>query len=761
MTRPAHDGGAHSTPRRRTSWIPTRNRVLVPPARPGEPAVPGQSGPPTPMAPADADRASVPGGPADPGGGGVSEPQAPIRSRRNSGSGPSGPATGPLTAIRETVPAPAVVPSDSPGRRSIVSRWHLLRLGVLVGVALLVAVGISDGRSPDASAEPIVQSFLLDWEQGQYLHAAQLTTGNPAAVALALRTAYNQLDAAAINLNMAGITQTGHSAVARFSASVDLGQDGAAWNYLGGFPLRWTDRGWKIRWSPSVINPGLRPGTRLAVRTTLAPRAQILDASGQSLQPLSPAYELGVLPDKLADPRVTATALSEVTGLSDSSLLAQIQSGPGRAYVPLVTLDPPTYTRMKHALHGVPGLVTQRVKRRLFDSIAGGVVGTVGTEVAHSFRAGGVAYQPGNTVGLSGLQYYYQRRLVGTPTTEVVVEDDNGHLVSALSKWSGPAARPVRTTLSSSTQIAADQALATTSSPAAIVAVQASTGKILAVGSQGGADPLDGHYAPGQAFTIVSTAALLASGLSAKAAVPCTSASDVGGETFTNHPAAHSLGSQPSFSKDFAYGCGTAFAGLSMRLNATGLSAAAAGFGLGSSWRLPLPTFGGSVLAPTSDAQMAADTMGSGDVQVSPLGMAMIAAQVDSGTGHDPSLIVNPAPADPPAVKSVTKSVLSVQVMAALRDLMRTTVDSGAAHAADLPGAPVYGQAGNAPLPKVASGSQALSAGKGHKSQQACWFVGYRGNVAFAVLEIGKPATSAVPLAAQFLRTLPTSLLTP
>jgi cell division protein FtsI/penicillin-binding protein 2 len=654
------------------------------------------------------------------------------------------------------VPAPAVVPSDAPGRRGIVSRWHLVRLGVLVVVALLVAVGISDGRSPDASAEPAVQSFLMDWEQGQYLRAAQLTTGNPAAVALALRTAYNQLDAAAINLNMAGITQTGHSAVARFSATVDLGLDGAAWNYVGWFPLRWTDKGWKIRWSPSVINPGLRAGTRLAVRTTLAPRAQILNASGQSLQTPSTAYELGVRPDKLTDPQATATGLSEVTGLGSSSLLAAMQSGPSRPFLPLVTLDPATYARMRHALHGVPGLVVQPVKRRLFDSIAGDVVGTVGTEVARSFRAEGVAYQPGNTVGLSGLQQYYQRRLVGTPTTEVVVEDDNGHLVSVLNKWSGPAAQPVRTTLSSAAQIAADQALATTSSPAAIVAVQASTGKILAVGRHGDADPLDGHYSPGQAFTIVSTAALLGTGLSAKASIPCNNASDVGGQTFTNHPSSHSLGSQPTFSQDFAYGCSTAFAGLSMRLNASGLSTAAASFGLGSSWRLSLPTFGGSVLAPTSTAQVAADSMGSGDVQVSPLGLAMVAAQVDSGTWHDPSLILAPASADPPVTtKAATKSTVSLQVMTTLRDLMRTTVRSGAARAADLPGVPVYGQAGHAPLPPTASGSP-TSSSRGTKGQQTYWFVGYRGNVAFAILEIGKSSsTSAVPLAAQFLRNLP------
>jgi cell division protein FtsI/penicillin-binding protein 2 len=694
---------------------------------------------------------------------------------------------------RETVPAPAVVPADAPGRRSIVSRWHLVRLGVLVVVAVVIAVSISDGRAPDASAEPTVQSFLLAWEQGQYLRAAQLTTGNPATVARALRTAYNQLDAASLTLNMDPISQAGHTALARFDASVDLNQSGEDWNYVGWFPLKWTAKGWRIEWSPADINPGLRQGTRLAVRTALAPRALILDAEGQPLQQPSTTYELGVRPGKLTDPQATAYALASATGLGSSGLLAQMQSGSGLAFQPLITLDPSTYAKMSPALRDVPGLIVHRVKRRLFDSIAGDVVGTVGTEVSPSLQAEGIAYQPGDTVGLSGLQEYYQRRLVGTPTTEVVVENSSGRVLSVLNKWSGPAALPVRTTLSAAAQTAADRALASTAHPAAIVAVQASTGRILADASQGGIDPLDGHYAPGQAFTIVSSAALLATGLSAGDPVPCRSASDVGGETFTNDPPARGMGATQTFSKDFAHGCATAFAGLSMRLSAAGLSSAASGFGLGSSWHLPLATFGGSALAPGTGAQLAADTMGSGNIQVSPLGLALIAAQVDSGSWHDPSLVLSPASADPPAaVKSTTsatsassRSALSLQVMTTLRDLMRTAVRSGDARDADLPGIPVYGQAGQAPLPAGISGhlatgspsagsadssgsaSSSGSAGSAGspsatKGDEAWWFVGYRGDVAFAVLEIGKYSSgSAVPLAANFLTHLPASLLAP
>jgi cell division protein FtsI/penicillin-binding protein 2 len=633
------------------------------------------------------------------------------------------------------------------------SRPNLLRAGVVVVVLGVIAAGLLGGHAPDTSAETTVQSFLLNWEEGNYQAAGQLTTGKPAVVAAALSAAFHQVDAAGLYLNIGTITQSGDSAQASFGASVDLGENGAAWTYTGRFALRWNGSAWKVRWSPSVIVPGLRPGTRLAVRSTMPPRGLVLDAAGQPLQQLSPAYVVGVRPDRLANPTATAAAFGTMTGLDSGQVLDQIRAAPQGSFLGLLTLDPRSSARLLSRLHGVPGLIVHQVRQRLFGSIASDVVGSVGTEDAVVFRQNGIPYQPGNTTGLSGLQQYYQHRLAGTPTTEVIVEDGSGHVVSVLHRWSGVPGAPVRTTLDSGAQTAANAALASTGNAAAIVAVSA-TGKVLAVASQpsrGGSiarpGPLAGRYPPGQAFTIVSSAALLDTGLSVRDPVPCTTVSDVGGQTFINDPPARGLGALPPFSADFAHGCGTAFAGLSRRLNAAGLSRMATGFGLGSSWRLPLPAFTGTMPVPANDAQLAADTLGAGNVQVSPLNMALIAGQVDSGQWHSPSLVSSPAdPAADPPMSS--KYLVSQQVMGTLRNLMRQAVQTGAARQADVRGLPVYGQTGQAPF------------SAGGKGVRAAWFVGFRGNVAFAVLELGTArSTSAVPLAAQFLQRLPSSLL--
>ena len=154
-------------------------------------------------------------------------------------------------------------------------------------------------------------------------------------------------------------------------------------------------------------------------------------------------------------------------------------------------------------------------------------------------------------------------------------------------------------------------------------------------------------------------------------------------------------------------------------------------FGIGSNWsQLPVPAFSGSVPSAAGDADLAAQTIGQGNVRMSLLSMAMVAATVDAGRWHVPQVIqASPDPASTPGTS------LDPDMMAALRGLMRGAVRSGAAHAADLSGAQVYGQVG-----LVHTGSGWMS-----------WFVGYRNDIAIAAIESGKtPQLSAAALAGAF-----------
>ena len=228
----------------------------------------------------------------------------------------------------------------------------------------------------------------------------------------------------------------------------------------------------------------------------------------------------------------------------------------------------------------------------------------------------------------------------------------------------------------------------------------------------------------------MSAAALVKYVVSASTPIPCASSFTVEGRTFTSA----GTGEQQPFSTAFAQACGTAFAQLSERLTASQWAQVVREFGIGSDWsQLQVPVFSGSVpSAGNGGANLAAQTIGLGNVQMSPLSMAMVAATVDAGSWHVPQVLQAP---DPPGGAN-----LDAGMMTAVRELMRGAVTSGSAHAASVPGQQVYGQVG-----LVHTGSGWMS-----------WFVGYRGDIAIAAIESGKtPRLSAAALAGAFFSAAP------
>ena len=349
-----------------------------------------------------------------------------------------------------------------------------------MAVGVLV-IGLAMGFGSELSAEPTAQAFLFDWQQQQYAAAGALTTAAPDTVTADLRGAFAQLDATQLFLTMKSVVQHGSTAEASFMATVDLAQQGRVWTYRGRFGLRRVDGAWKVDWMPSVVNPSLSPGDRLAVVTQFPARASVLDAKGDPLQVPAPAYVLGVWPARLSSQAATAQAFARLTSLQAGQVLGQIAAAPPDQFLRLATVDAATYAGLRSDLHEVPGLVVRPESQRLFQAEATGLVGGVGSEINERLRADGALYAPGATVGLSGLEQAYQRQLVGTPTTEVVVVNSAGAQTAVLTQWPGAAGTPVRTTINPTVQNAALTALDGVSSSGEIVAVQASTGEVLAV----------------------------------------------------------------------------------------------------------------------------------------------------------------------------------------------------------------------------------------------------------------------------------------
>ncbi len=321
----------------------------------------------------------------------------------------------------------------------------------------------------------------------------------------------------------------------------------------------------------------------------------------------------------------------------------------------------------------------------------------------------------------------------------VVATDVDGAVQETLFGQGDVEVAPLTTTLSLPTQAAAQRAVDSAAYPAMLVAIQPSTGDLLAVAQNAaaGAEPkaLNGLYAPGSTFKIATAAALLESGAAtADTIADCPATARIGQRTIPNDDQ-FSYPPLPLHSA-FAHSCNTTFAQLASTLPPDALADAASGFGLNADFTIPgITTEAGKVVPTTSGAEQVESAIGQGTVQASPFGLALMAATVARGDEVTPRLWQELETSVNTGYRAPSR-----EVIAALRTMMREVVTGGTATGLRGDGV-VYGKTGTA---QFGDGSQANG-----------WFAGYRDDVAFAVLLLGSDSSKpAVTVSSAFLGAL-------
>lgn len=618
------------------------------------------------------------------------------------------------------------------------------RRTVAAALALVTTVPMLSACFEEPSAHEAVRDFLVGWQTGNYTAAARRTDGEEKVVRRALEDAKVQLDAASFRFTVKGLRRAGDESEADFEAEVDLGENNPLWEYTGKLPLHLVNGHWKVHWSPSVLHPQLREGQRFAVDVIPEGRKPILDRKNDPLQQEATLYVANVVPATLKDDVAVCRQLSKITGFPQDRLLSRIRSARPNVQVPLVTFGRAKFAQLREKLVAIQGVSVSTPKQPVAPDSPAQIVGMVTAVTPETEQQLGGPQRAGDTVGRTGLQKAYQEHLTGSTETRVITVDlRTNEQVAELRKWRpSRSTSPVRTTLDSSTQKAADAALLG-STPAMLVAVQASTGNVWAVGStkeyHQEKDALAGRFPAGTTFSIMSVEALLKARFSTKQKLACPVDRSVGGAQF--HQAGPLAGSTPSFQANFANGCVTALAALARRIDGAELAASAAKFGIDARWTLPLKSFSGAMRSPATDAATARAIAGQ-NVSVSPLSMALVAGAIASGTWRPPVLVTDPKSPDPSAEAEQPKSPDPVKIdektISTLRTLMRAGVTSGSARLASAQGDPVHG----------------ITAAASQGRKPMAWFVGWQGNVAVAVLAESGDPTAGAAIAGRFFQAL-------
>jgi cell division protein FtsI/penicillin-binding protein 2 len=617
---------------------------------------------------------------------------------------------------------------------------------LLLSAPVLGACSGGDDDDVRAAAE----AFLQAWARGDTAAAAGVTTDPDAATALLEQTT-TDLPGATLSPTVGDVSVEDGTATVDWTAAWDLAA-APGWEYAATVNLRKGNEDWEVVVEPQLVHPELGPGQHLELTRSLAQRAPITDAAGAPLFTPTEVVNVGVDKAQVTDLPTLAAGLAAATGIPAGDIVADVQAAPEGQLVPVITLRRPDFENIRAQVFDLPGAVFPTELRMLaptarFASALLGRIGAATAEVIEETQESGVPrYAAGDQLGLSGLQRAFQEQLAGAPgfTVSAVstdeTADDDGRLLAAVEPVPGTA---VQTPLVPAVQNAADAAVAGQQLPAHLVVVRPGTGEILAVASNEGADAsnaLVGQFPPGSSMKTMTATALLSAGtLAPDTPVPCPGTTVVEGREFENQDQ-FDLGTVP-FTEAFAQSCNTTFIQQALELPDPALAEAAASYGVGSDWELPVDVYSGTVPSDSTGTTKAANAIGQGEVLMSPAQLALVAAGVASGRPRPPVEVVGAQTAGPdPAGPGQA-------VLDALRPLMRQVVLTGTATALADRGE-VHGKTGTAEF-----GSNTPPDAHG-------WFMGYRvggaqGDIAFAVLvEGGQSSSVAVGVTDAFLGAL-------
>ena len=464
---------------------------------------------------------------------------------------------------------------------------------------------------------------------------------------------------------------------------------------------------WKLQWEDGLILPELAGGNILRMDYEVPSRGNIYDRDGEVLVAQSDAYAFYILPGNITD-ESRETLLAEVwrlCGISPDVLGQEIANTPGQFPIPLCEASEQESERIRSVYPS--GLEWTPYNSRYYfeQGVASHVVGytqLIGAEELEAYRRRG--YRGDELVGKAGVEAWAEDYLSGQHGgTLYVVNPSTGAIVTNVGESEPKPADSVYLTIDRNLQYYTEQAI--NGFTGAAVVLERDTGRVLAMASSPDFDPnafqpanpyqadqiaeifsrfdnplvnraAQGQYPLGSVFKIITMAAGMESGLFEPAStLDCQYEWTVLNDTIRrdwtwqhcqdrlargqecNTPDSVPSG-QLTLPEGLMRSCNPFFWQIGYTLNQNSrpndIANMARAFGLGQPTGIEqIAEEGGQILDPPTVIDVVNQSIGQGDVQVTPLQVArFIAAIGNGGTLYRPQLVeqIVPVEGDPVTV---------------------------------------------------------------------------------------------------------------
>jgi penicillin-binding protein 2 len=501
----------------------------------------------------------------------------------------------------------------------------------------------------------------------------------------------------------------------------------------------------------------------------LAPRGKILDREGRVIVDNYPSFSALLLRDSSRDLNGDADLIAQGLHLNSDEVRARIRRFASMPqYQPIFLkedITPDELQFIEAHRNELPELDTIMAHRRLYprNGFMAHLIGYVG-EVTEDMlnQPQFELYNPGDVVGISGVERQYNTLLMGKNGSRQALVDSHGREVGRLGETEAVPGKQLKLTIDLDLQIAAEEALA--GKNGAVVAMDPHTGEILAMVSGPTFDPNDfavrvsrdewnklvndpdkpllnkaiqAQLAPGSTFKIIMSVAGWQEHVAQDLHVNCTGGAEFYGRRFGcwvkgGHGAV-------TLEKAIYQSCDVFFYTLANKLGIDRIAKYATDFGLGQKTGIDLPNEVNGVM-PSEEWKVrnfkqkwfAGETIsvgiGQGAVAITPVQLLRAISAISMGGKMVVPHVINPTEMPPGYVETghytEVKSVpLDPNGWNFITDAMsRVLLPEGTAPSAHVPGIDIAGKTGSAQIVSLTTrakfkNSDALA--------QNGWFVGF------------------------------------
>src|SRR5215467_4732504 len=537
----------------------------------------------------------------------------------------------------------------------------------------------------------------------------------------------------------------------------------------------------------------------------LAPRGKILDREGRVIVDNYPSFSALLLRDSSHDLSADADLIAQGLHLDPNEVRARIRRFVAMpTYQPIFLkedITPDELAFIDAHRNELPELDTIMAHRRLYprNGFMAHLIGYVG-EVTEDMlnQPQFELYNPGDVVGISGVERQYNSLLMGTNGSRQALVDSRGRELGRLGETEAVPGKPLKLTIDIDLQIAAEQALEGRNG--AIVAMDPRTGEILAMVSSPTFDPNDfavrvsrdqwsklvndpdkpllnkaiqAQLAPGSTFKIIMATAGLQEGIAQTLRVNCGGGASFYGRYFKCWVVAeHRVHGPVEISKAIYQSCDVFFYTLAEKLGIERIAKYATMLGLGQKTGIDLPQEVSGVMPSEvwkwknfHQKWFAGETIsvgiGQGAVAATPIQMARAIGGIANGGVLYRPHVINPTDLPPnviPAsnVPDQVKIPIDPRNWEIITDAMaQVTTGAGTAGSAHLEGIDFAGKTGSAQTISNMAKAKLVHGKQNYKDN--AWFVGVvpRRNpelVVAVLFEGGEHGQFAARLAAQVVK---------